>query len=205
MGAALKEEMILDLLSRYPEKRARLEVLSTYSVGAGITVSRLNEDDHLQELHRKLRGLPTYMYLNKREQKLESVAHAYLTRYPAGTKAQLAAIPKQGADEEDTKLLRELREKIRKVIAARGWDERDDIDEVLDRMAEFQDLKAEIEYVDNAMKALERYKPEYARLLRLHFIEGKSWSETADAMNISKDVFYRWKRKAIEEFTKIAG
>ena len=205
MGAALKEEMILDLLSRYPEKRARLEVLSTYSVGAGITVSRLNEDDHLQELHRKLRGLPTYMYLNKREQKLGSVAHAYLTRYPAGTKAQLAAIPKQGADEEDTKLLRELREKIRKVIAARGWDERDDIDEVLDRLAEFQDLKAEIEYVDNAMKALERYKPEYARLLRLHFIEGKSWSETADAMNISKDVFYRWKRKAIEEFTKIAG
>jgi DNA-directed RNA polymerase specialized sigma24 family protein len=205
MGAALKEEMVLDLLSRYPEKRARLEVLSTYSVGAGITVSRLNEDDHLQELHRKFRGLPTYMYLNKREQKLESVAHAYLTRYPAGTKAQLAAIPKQGADEEDTKLLRELREKIRKVIAARGWDERDDIDEVLDRMAEFQDLKAEIEYVDNAVKALERYKPEYARLLRLHFIEGKSWSETADAMNISKDVFYRWKRKAIEEFTKIAG
>lgn len=205
MGVIMEENTAVDLLSQYPEKRARLEVLSTYSVGAGITVSRLNEDDHLQELHRKLRGMPSYMYLTKREQRLETVANAYLTRYPAGTKAQLACIPKQGADDEDTKLLNELRSKIQKVIAARGWDVRDDIDQVLDRLAEYQDLKAEIERVDSALKALESYQPEYARLLRLHYIEGKSWNETAEAMSISKDVFYRWKRKALEKFARLAG
>jgi len=201
----MTEQQAIELLSSYREKRARLEVLSSYSVGAGITVSRLNEDDHLQELHRKLRGLPSYMYLTKREQRLEMVANAYLTRYPAGTKAQLAAVPKQGADDEDTKLLNELRSKIKKVIAARGWDVRDDIDQVLDRLAEYQDLKAEIERIDTILKALEGYQPDYARILRLHYIEGKSWNETAEAMNISKDVFYRWKRKALEKFAKLVG
>ncbi|MGG1601119.1 RNA polymerase subunit sigma-24, partial [Paenibacillus naphthalenovorans] len=153
------EQKAIEQLSQYRQKLARLQVLSTYSVGSGITISRLNQDDQLQELHRRLRGLPSYMYLNKHEQELESVAHAYLTRYPAGTRAQLAAVPTRGADEEDERLLRELRSKIKKVIAARGW-EMDDLDAVLERVAEYQDLKTEIERIDTVLAALEAYKPE---------------------------------------------
>ena len=201
----MTEQQAIELLSSYRQKQARLQVLSTYSVGAGITISRLNEDDHLQELHRKLRGLPSYMYLSKREQQLESVAHAYLERYPAGTRAQLAAVPREGADEEDAKLLQELRRKIRKVIAARGWDVRDDIDEVLDRLAEYQDLKAEIERIDTVLQALERYKPDLARVLRITYVEGKSWSEAAAEMSISSAAFYRRKREALEKFAELAG
>jgi len=201
----MTEQQAIELLSNYRQKQARLQVLSSYSVGAGITISRLNEDDHLQELHRKLRGLPSYMYLSKREQQLESVAHAYLERYPAGTRAQLAAVPREGADEEDAKLLQELRRKIRKVIAARGWDVRDDIDEVLDRLAEYQDLKAEIERIDTVLQALERYKPDLARVLRLTYVEGKSWSEAAAEMSISSAAYYRRKREALEKFAELAG
>jgi predicted DNA-binding protein (UPF0251 family) len=201
----MTEQQAIELLSNYRQKQARLQVLSSYSVGAGITISRLNEDDHLQELHRKLRGLPSYMYLSKREQQLESVAHAYLERYPAGTRAQLAAVPREGADAEDEKLLNELRAKIRKVIAARGWDIRDDIDAVLDRLAEYQDLKAEIERVDTVLQALERYKPDLARVLRLTYVEGKSWSEAAAEMSISSAAYYRRKREALEKFAELAG
>ena len=201
----MNEQQAIELLSSYRQKQARLQVLSNYSVGAGITISRLNEDDHLQELHRKLRGLPSYMYLSKREQQLETVAHAYLERYPAGTRAQLAAVPREGADEEDERLLRELRVKIRKVIAARGWDVRDDIDEVLNRLAEYQDLKAEIDRVDTVLAALEQYKPDLARVLRLTYVEGKSWSAAAAEMSISTAAFYRRRRAALEKFAELAG
>jgi len=201
----VNEQQAIELLSSYRQKQARLQVLSNYSVGAGITISRLNEDDHLQELHRKLRGLPSYMYLSKREQQLETVAHAYLERYPAGTRAQLAAVPREGADEEDERLLRELRVKIRKVIAARGWDVRDDIDEVLNRLAEYQDLKAEIDRVDTVLAALEQYKPDLARVLRLTYVEGKSWSAAAAEMSISTAAFYRRRRAALEKFAELAG
>lgn len=195
----------IEQLSQYRQMQARLQVLSTYSVGAGITVSRLNQDDQLQELHRQLRGLPSYMYLNKYEQKLEATAHAYLTRYPAGVKAQLGAVPKRGADQEDEKLLRELRSKIQKVIAARGWDMRDDIDEVLDRVAEYQDLKAEIERIDTALKALGAYKPDYANVLRLRYVDGKSITAAAAAIGITERTFRRWLNKAMEEFAKLSG
>lgn len=200
----MTEQQAIELLSSYRQKLARLQVLSTYSVGAGITVSRLNEDDQLQELHRRLRGLPSYMYLSKREQQLETVAHAYLERYPAGTRAQLAAVPTSGADEEDTKLLSELRVKIRKVIAARGWDARDDIDAVLDRLAEYQDLKAEIERVDTVLAALEQYKPDYAKLLRIRYVEGKSTEQAAAELSIVRQTYHRWHQRAVEHFVKLA-
>ncbi|CAH8718460.1 hypothetical protein WDD9_005231 [Paenibacillus melissococcoides] len=86
------EQQVIEQLTGYRDIVGRLRVLETYSVGNGITVSRLNEDDHLQELHRKLRGLPSYMYLTAREQRLESIAHAYLTDYPAGTRKQRQAV-----------------------------------------------------------------------------------------------------------------
>lgn len=201
----MTEQQAIELLSQYRQKQARLQVLSTYSVGAGITISRLNEDDHLQELHRKLRGLPSYLYLSAKEQRLEATAHAYLERYPAGTRAQLAAVPREGADEEDERLLAELREKIRKVIAARGWDVRDDIDAVLDRLAEYQDLRAEIVRVDTVLAALEQYKPDLAKVLRLIYIEGKTWGEAASEMSISTAAFYRRRRAALEKFAELAG
>lgn len=200
----MTEQQAIELLSSYRQKQARLQVLSSYSVGAGITVSRLNEDDQLQELHRRLRGLPSYMYLSKREQQLETVAHAYLERYPAGTRAQLAAVPREGADAEDEKLLNELRAKIRKVIAARGWDIRDDIDAVLDRLAEYQDLKAEIDRVDTVLAALERYKPDLAKVLRIRYVEGKSTEQVAAELSIVRQTYHRWHQRAIEKFVEIA-
>jgi DNA-directed RNA polymerase specialized sigma24 family protein len=201
----VNEQQAIELLSQYRQKQARLQVLSSYSVGAGITISRLNEDDHLQELHRRLRGLPSYMYLSKREQQLETVAHAYLERYPAGTRAQLAAVPRGGADEEDERLLRELRVKIQKVIAARGWDVRDDIDAVLDRLAEYQDLRAEIERVDTVLAALEQYKPDLARVLRLRYVEGLTQERSAVELGISVKTERRREKRAISEFVRLVS
>ncbi|MGO4543244.1 RNA polymerase subunit sigma-24 [Paenibacillus sp. 2TAB23] len=200
----MTEQQTVEQLSRYKQLQARIQVLSTYSVGAGITVSRLNQDDQLQELHRRLRNLPSYMYLGKREQKLEATAHAYLTQYPAGVKSQLAVIPQQGADAEDDKLLQELRDKIGKVIAARGYDVRDDLDAVLDRMVELQELQDEVARIDTVLEAIKGYKPDYERLLRIHYVDGKAWGEASQEMQVSKDVFYRWRRKAIVEYEKIA-
>lgn len=199
----MTEQQVIELLAKYRQMQARLQVLSTYSVGAGITVSRLNQDDQLQELHRQLRGLPSYMYLTKHEQKLEATAHAYLMRYPAGTKAQLAAVPRRGADPEDEKLLRELRTKIQKVIAARGWDVRDDIDEVLNRLAEYQDLRAEIDRIDTVLAALENYKPDLARVLRLRHVEGLTQERTAATLEISVKTVSRREKLAINEFVRL--
>lgn len=197
---------LIEQLIQYREKKARLQSLSTYSVGMGITVSRLNEDDQLQELHRRLRGLPSYMYLSSKDQRLETTAHAYLGgRYPAGIRSQHRAIPRVGADSDDDELLKELREKIGKVLAARGYEIRDDIDAVLDRLAEYQDLQAEITRIDNVMAALKSYKPEYEKLLRTNIIEDKPWYETAKELSVSKDVFYRMRKKALDKYEKLAN
>lgn len=197
------EDIAIKQLTDYKRIAARIKVLENYSIGSGITVSRLNQDDQLQELHRRLRGMPSYMYLGKHEQQLEATAHAYLTKYPAGIKSQLAAVPRTGADEEDSELLRELRGKIQKVIAARGW-EMDDIDAVLERVAELQDLQAEVEQIDNVLEALEGYKPEYARLLRLRFIDGLNPVDTAKEFNVVRQTFHRWQHKALTEYVKLA-
>jgi len=201
----MTEQEVIEQLSNYKRLQARMQVLSSYSVGAGITVSRLNEDDQLQELHRKLRGLPSYMYLSQREQKLETVAHTYLNgKYPAGVTSQQMAIQAVGYDDEDTKLLQELKAKIAKVMAARGYDERDDIDQVLDRLAEYQDLQNEIRRIDDVLKALEVYKPEYARLLRLRYIDDIPAQEAAARIGIAERTFRSWRMKAINEFIRLA-
>ncbi|MCR8658954.1 DUF1492 domain-containing protein [Paenibacillus endoradicis] len=201
----MTEQQVVEQLSNYKRLVARKRVLETYSVGAGITISRLNQDDQLQELHHKLRGMPSHMYLSKREQKLESVAHSYLEHYPAGVRSQEKAIPTIGNDAADTKLLKELKQKIEKVVAARGYEIRDDIDAVLDRVAELQNLQEDIQKIDNIIEALENYKPEYAELLRHHYLERRTWSDVAFEMNISKDVFYRRRKKAILEYAKLAN
>ncbi|MEK8206757.1 DUF1492 domain-containing protein [Paenibacillus sp. FSL L8-0696] len=197
------EQRVIEQLKEYPQKRARIMALSTYSIGSGIIVNRLEEDDQLQELHRRLRDLPSYLYLNKKEQRLETTAHAYLTRYPAGLKAQLEAIPTIGADAEDEKLLRELRRKVKRVIDARGCN-LNQLEEVLERVAELQDLRTEVDWIDGVLELLEGYKPGYPRVLRMIFFENKSNQEMMDELKMSKSVFYEIKRKAIKEYVSLA-
>ncbi|WP_256715913.1 DUF1492 domain-containing protein [Paenibacillus odorifer] len=203
MEMSTAEQRVIEQLQQYPQKRARIQALSTYSVGAGLTISRLDEDDQLQELHRRLRGLPSYMYLSEKEQRLETTAHAYLTRYPAGLKAQLEAIPTMGADVEDDKLLQELRRKIKKVIDARGCNV-DDLAEVLERVAELQDLVSEVNWIDNVLDLLEKYKPGYPRLLRMIYFENMTNQEIVDKMNVSKTTLHRLRKKAEIEYIALA-
>lgn len=201
----MTEQEVINQLSQYRQKQARLTVLSSYSVGGGITVSRLNEDDQLQELHAKLRPLPSYMYLSKYEQKLEQVATAYMTRPPAGLKAQQQAIPKRALTKEEEKLLDSVRDKIKKVAAARGYDIRGDIDEVLDRLTEFQDLQKEISQTDTALRALETYKPILSKLLCLRYVDDLPASEVAKRLGVVTKTFDRWRKKAIKEYISLVS
>lgn len=195
---------MIEELRAYKRIVARIEILGRYSVGNGITVSRINQDDQLQDLHRQLRGKPSYMYLNGHEQALESTAHAYLTKYPAGAKSQLEAIPRRGADADDEKRLREIRGKIQKVIDARGWS-RDDLESVLERVAELEDLQTKRKNIEMVLDAVESYKPEYARLLRLRYVENFTAEAVAANLSISVRTFRRWQLAAIEEVKKVIG
>ena len=149
--------------------------------------------------------MPSYLYLSKREQELETVAHIYLSRYPAGVKAQKQAIPAYVPDPEDTELLQELRRKIQKVIAARGYDVREGIDEIIERLTELQDLQAEVKQIDTVLAALEQYKPEYARLIMLKYIQEMDVIETCRRLAIAEKTYYRWRRHALNEFIKLTS
>lgn len=198
------ETRVIDQLSRYSDISGRIRVLSTYSVGMGMTISRLNQDDQLQELHKRLRSMPSYMYLSKYEQKLEQVAHANLTRYPAGARAQKHAIPLRGSSPDEDKLLYDLRKKIQKVIDARGCFT-SDLDEVLERMAELQELQDEKQKIDHVLEIMGENHSHLSELMRLYYILGKSWREVIDIMGISKSVFYRWRQAAIEKYAILSG
>ncbi|MGF7049135.1 DNA repair exonuclease SbcCD nuclease subunit [Paenibacillus sp. DS2015] len=198
------EQRVIDQLTGYKDLVGRIRVLQTYSVGNEITVSRLNEDDQLQELHRKLRTMPTYMYLNRHEQKLEKTVSAYLVRYPAGTRSQKQVVQECNTlDKEDEKALHEVVQKIEKVIEARTG-RRDGIEEVLERVAEFQDLQAEMKRIDDVLEVLEENRPQLSLLLRLHYLEDKPWDEVVKMMGISKSVFYRWRPLAVEKYSLLA-
>ncbi|MBW7475937.1 RNA polymerase subunit sigma-24 [Paenibacillus oenotherae] len=199
----MSEQQAIEQLSSYRQMQARIKVLSTYSVGAGITVSRLNQEDQLQDLHRRLRGLPSYMYLSTRELRLEQVANAYMTRHPAGVKSQLAAVPTHGVDDEDSSLLQELRAKIAKVVAARGYDIRDDLDAVLDRLVELQELQDTVSRIDTVLAALEQYKPDYARLLQLKYMDGLTQEQAAESLNINERTVRRRRNEAEKEFVRL--
>lgn len=201
----MTEEEVIEQLGSYNRLVARKKVLENYSVGGGVTVSRLNQDDHLQELHRKLTGMPSYKYLSKREEKLKDTAFAYLDKYPAGILSQRDIIPTEGMNEDDTKLLRELKNKIKKVVAARGYDIRTDIDAVLARVSELQDLQEEISGIDNVLEAMQDYKPEYAALLRMRYIENKPVKEIAIEMCITERTFRRWNPAALLEYINLSA
>lgn len=193
----------IERLSKYRQHQARIRVLSTYSVGCGITLSRISETDQLQQLHERLRPLRSHMYLTKREQKIETAAHANLGSYPAGTKAQRDAIPKEGRTPEETRLLNELRGNVEGIIKARGG-ERDDIDEVIARITELQDLQAEVARLDQILTELETYRPNDARLLRVRYVEGKEPDAAASDLGITRPTFTRWQRRAAAEFERLA-
>jgi len=200
----LTVEEVVEKLKGYHRLAARRKVLESYSVGGGITVSRLNQDDHLQELHRKLRGMSSYQYLTKHEEKLKNTAFAYLDKYPAGILSQRDIIPTEGDTLEDTELLIELKNKIKKVVAARGYDIRSDIDAVLARVSELQDLQDEIKKIDDVLEALQEYKPEYSELLRKRYIENKQVKEIAMDMCITERTFRRWNPLALQEYARLS-
>ncbi|MCM3630508.1 RNA polymerase subunit sigma-24 [Paenibacillus glycanilyticus] len=162
---------------------------------------RLNQDDKLLALHQSLRGMPSYKYLTKREQKLERAANAYLSKQRNGLKSQLAEIPKETENEEDEMLLAELRGKIKNVIAARGYeDTRNDFEAVLDRITELQVLQEELSQIDTILLALECYKPNLSKLLRLRYVEGESVEETIGLLGIVERTYKRWRKQAIEQY-----
>ncbi|NOJ73899.1 RNA polymerase subunit sigma-24 [Paenibacillus alvei] len=199
------EQRVIEQLTGYRDIVGRLRVLENYSVGNGITVSRLNQDDHLQELHAKLRRMPSYMYLSQKEQKLEAIAHAYLPSFPSGTKAQLRVVQNcQPVDDEDRKLLQELRRKIAKVIEARtGTPE--GFEAILTQLAEYQDLLAEKQRIDSILAVMAEQNPQCEQLVRLHFIDGNVWTDVIKSMHISKSVFYRLRRAAVNNYAILAG
>lgn len=201
----MTEQQAIEQLGQYRALQARLRVLSSYDIGAGLTVSRLDGDDQLQDLHRRLRKLPSTLYLSAHEQRLETTAHAYLSRYPAGIRAQAEAVGEcRGVDDEDRQLLRQLRAKVSKVMMARGYGERDDIDAVLDRLAEYQDLQAEIGWLDHMLSELESYKPEYARLLRALYVDGLEPEQAAAKLQVSSRTFRRRRADAEAEYGRLA-
>lgn len=200
------EQMVIDELTRYKDIVGRIKVLETYSWSGGLLLKTINEDDRLQELHRKLRKMKSYMYLNKREQDIEAVAHAYLDRYPAGTRAQLNEVRQcHSMDPEDNKLLRELEDKIRKVIDARGNNTMDNMQDLIERISELQDLQLERDRIDSILAIMDERHKHLADLLRRHYIDGMLWDQAAQAMSISKTVFYRWRPQAIEKYAFLAG
>jgi len=196
------EQQVIEQLTGYRDIVGRLRVLENYSVGNGITVSRLNQDDHLQGLHAKLRRMPSYMYLSQKEQRLEAVAHAYLDRYPTGTKAQLRAVQDcEPVGEEDEAMLEELQKRIVKVIEARtgtpvGFEG------ILAQLAEYQDLKAEKQRIDAVLEVMDE---ELAKLLRLRYIEGLTVIEVAAELGIARRTFDRRRLTAIQQYSRFLG
>ncbi|MDQ0063552.1 ECF-type sigma factor [Paenibacillus harenae] len=200
-----KEEIVLDLLSSYRRLTARMKQLEKTSVGPGIRLSAVSEDDKLQELHRELRKLSSCMYLDERELQIESAAHANLTKYPLGTRAQLKEVKRvrESASPEDEQLLKELESKIKKVLEARaGSSSSEGYRGVLDKISELQDLERRKREIDEALEALEEFEPQYAQLLKLRYIEGKQAEFVASELGIVDRTFRRWKQKAVQELVR---
>lgn len=196
------EKKVLEQLKGYKRLCGRIKVLERHPVGMGFSVSSTGEDK-LRELHERLKGKPSYVYLNKREQHLEATAHAYLTKYPLGTKAQLYEVKeKRGADSQDENDLKDLSRRIKKVIEARNGNI-EGYEGILQRLSELQDLYDERERVSSALESLADYKPEYALLLINRYVEGRSVTEVADMLSVSAKTFDRWRAKAVEEYQNL--
>jgi DNA-directed RNA polymerase specialized sigma24 family protein len=201
----LIEKAVIEQLRGYKRIVGRIKILERYPIGNGMYLPSFAQDDNLQALHRKLRGQPSYMYLNKHELQLETVAHVYLDQYPVGTRSQLRAVKEvQGLDDEDSKLLAELARKIKKVYEARRGTV-DGFEAALERVSELQELQDQKSRLDETLNVLEWYKPRYCQLLKLRYIEEKSVDEAADAMNVAPRTLERWRPRAIKEYAGLAG
>lgn len=197
------EDLAVEQLQGYKKIVGRIKVLERYPVGSGIYLSSFFEDDKLQELHKQLRNLPSYMYLNKHEQKIETAAHAYLTAYPAGTKAQLREVSNlQAVDKEDQRLLDELVQKIGRIIEVRSGTG-DGIKGVIERITELQDLQQQKEEIDHILSVLREYKPQYAELLQARYIDGQSLGDVARGLHISQRTLTRWNAEALKEYGRL--
>ncbi|MDB5053132.1 MAG: hypothetical protein JWM44_1182 [Bacilli bacterium] len=210
MGAALLikknvEELVTEELAEYKRLANRLRVLNKQSIGMGMHMEFTNTEDKLQDLHSKLKVLPSYMYLSPKEQALETIAHAYLTKYSLGTRAQLNDIRSiEGVDDEDRKLLKELAYKVEKVYDARHGDI-DGYEAVLNRMVEIQDIQNKIEHVESVFDIMDEHKPHYVLLLKMRFVEESEIEHVINHLSTSRRVFFRWREKAINEYAALSG
>jgi DNA-directed RNA polymerase specialized sigma24 family protein len=127
-----------------------------------------------------------------------------MTNYPAGVKAQYKAVPVHVMDEDYSKLLQDVRQKIKKVIAARGYEVRDDIDAVIDRVTELQDLESDLQRLDFILDRLQDYKPKEASLLRLIYVEGLDLAEIADKLQVTEKTITRRRAVAEDSYIKLA-
>ncbi|MCL6460011.1 MAG: RNA polymerase subunit sigma-24 [Gorillibacterium sp.] len=201
----MSEQAAIQQLQEYKRIVGRIKVLERQSVGMGYTVSAISHDDQLQELHKQLRGLPSYMYLSAREQELETAAHAYLDRYPAGIRSQYREVAGlSSGDPEDEQRLRDLTQRIRKVLEARIGTS-DGYEEILERMCELQELEVQKEYIDNALNVLDDMYPGYGRLLRLRYLDDQDIGGILQELNIARRTFDRWRPQALIEYGRLIG
>ncbi|BCJ86466.1 RNA polymerase subunit sigma-24 [Effusibacillus dendaii] len=200
------EAQVIEQLSEYNTIVGRIKILEKYPIGNGLYLTEpYSEDDKLQALHKQLKGLPSHMYLSRREQKLESVANAYITRHPAGTKSQLYEVKSvRTLDDDDKKLLKELGSKIEKVIDARHGTV-DGYEGALQRVAELQELQQKKEWIDDILKTMAEYKPHYSELLILRYIQCKDVEAVCNQIPTSRANYKRWRPMAIKEYAKLAG
>lgn len=199
------EDSIIEELKGYKGLVGRVKVLEKYPIGNGMFIDSQNEDDKLQDLHKHLRDLPTYMYLNQHEQGLEQTSFEYLEKYPLGTRSQLHAVKDiRTVDEEDDKKLGTLQRKIKKVIEARRGDV-EGFKGVVERLSEMQGLQDQINRIDHILDVMDDYKPHYARLLKLRYVEDNTVEVAAIELNISRKTFDRWRQKAVEEYIHLSS
>jgi hypothetical protein len=199
------EKLVIEQLSEYKRLSGRIKVLEQTPIGNGMYLNSSNGEDKLQDLHRKLKGMPSHMYLTKSEQEIEIIAGAYLTKLSTGTKSQLRDVKGTSAvDEEDHKLLKELTKKIEKVIEVRNGNA-SGIDGVIARLSEMQDLQKKLDYIDSVFAALDEYKPSYTKLLKLRYIDKIPVDDIADALHISRKTYDRWRPNAIDEYARLSG
>jgi hypothetical protein len=199
------EQLVIEQLKGYKGMVGRIKILEKHPIGNGMFLESNNDDDKLQDLHKKLKGLPSYMYLNGQEQSIEDVANAYMTEFPLGTRSQLNEVRgKKTVNPEDEKKLKQLKRKIEKVIDARRGDV-EGFKGVVERLSEMQDLENTIQMIDDILGVLSEYKPHYTQLLRERFIEEKSVEEVTAILNVSKATFDRWKQKSVEEYIRLSG
>ncbi len=202
------ERQVLRQLSDYRRNIARMRILEKTPIGYGMSLDAFNDDDKLQDLHRKLKSMPTYMYLTEDEQDLRFLAAVYMRKKRIGTKSQLYDARRLFSnDPEVQRQLEKIGDKIEKVLDTRsGYSESyEGLDGVVQRISELQDLQRENEQIDLVLNTLDWYKPNYGRLLKLRYVEGCKVENIAKEFHISEKTYERWRPKAILKYAEFSG